>query len=161
LDISNLSACLISAFINAAGVALQYIGIEIAGIPLLLFSLLGLFSVFIMNHQKNRAKKVFVSPGNMDEKKSFRKGLVTLGDLKWMVEYFSDATATVENVPFCGFHSARLIEHDGLYVCPKRGRHCDDISQKDIQLLHKQAKSLIEADILRMIENAKSHPTKQ
>jgi len=84
-----------------------------------------------------------------------RKGLITLGDLKWMVEYLNDATAIVEDIPFCEYHKARLIEHGTLFICPKRNRHCVDISKKDMPLLHNQAKSLVEADILRMIKNAK------
>lgn len=89
------------------------------------------------------------------EIKIVRKGLIEIGDLKWMATYFNDACANVENIPFCKTHEARLVQHDDAYICSINFDCSTRISLKDIKLLHKQAESIVEADILRMIKNAK------
>ena len=50
MDISNKSACLVAVFLNFGGLALNEIGIQVLGLPLLISSISGIVLVFLKNY---------------------------------------------------------------------------------------------------------------
>ena len=58
LDISNKSACLFALFLNFGCYALNALGFKVAGLPILVFSIMGIIFVFIKNFQDSRKNKL-------------------------------------------------------------------------------------------------------